>query len=275
MVSAEQKDTQSIVFVVLGETEHELELAREMTKDTDICTSIFVEIGAAEHSLNAALDQCSACRMVVIAAHKNGKMLQNVLTLTKLAKERGLIAIVKTPHCGRTHEEFLATESLTMEHLTSCADCILLTPIMHDNALCEANVGTQFYRDVQCFQQYLTDVLDGNNFICLDFEDISSVLKDSGFAYFGAASITGVDTAERKTHIKHMEILPIDILSKAKSVIMHIVGSYDIGLEEVEAAGELVQPYLHPDGVLVFGAAFDDELRSKVQVSILTTGIID
>ena len=264
-----KNDMHPIVFVVMGGTEYELEQAREMLPDTEICTSIFVESNTAEHSLNTALDQGSACRMVVLVTHENGN-IQNALALAKLAKERGLIAVVKTSHCGRTPEEFLATESLTMEHLASCADCVLLN---HKNTLCKKNDRTQFYLDVRSFQQYLTAMLDGNNFICLDFEDISSVLKESGFAYFGAASITGTDTAERKTRIECMEPLPRDILAKAKGVIMHIIGSYDIGLEEVEAATELIQPQTHPDAIIVFGAAFDDELRSEVQVSVLAAGI--
>lgn len=247
----------------MGKTEHELVQARKTMPDTEICTSIFVALNTAETSLNAALDQCSACRMVVIVAHENGNMLQNALALAQFAKERGILAVVMTPNFGRTPTEYLAEQSLTMEKLLSQTDCVLW--------VAEEN----FYQDVRSFQQYLTAMLDDNNFICLDFEDISSVLEGSGFAYFGATSITGVDTAERKARIKYMETLPRDILEKAKGVVMHIVGSYDIGLEEVEAAGELIQPRMHPDGILVFGAAFDSDLRQGVQVSVLASGMTD
>lgn len=261
MKTMSQNDTHPILFVVLGKTEHELVQARETMPDTEICTGIFAELGTAEHSLNAALDQCSACRMVVIAAHENGNMLQNALALAQFAKERGILAVVMTPNFGRTPTEYLTEQSLTMEKLLSQTDCVLWAA--------EEN----FYQNVRSFQQYLTAMLDDNNFICLDFEDISSVLEGSGFAYFGTTSITGVDTAERKARIKYMETLPRDILEKAKGVVMHIVGSYDIGLEEVEATAELIQPQTHPDAIIVFGAAFDEDLRSKVQVSILAAGI--
>ena len=260
-----QNNTQSILFVVLGETMHELELARGILCDTEICTNIYLEDNgyAVEQSVISAMNRLAACRMVVIAAAKGGAMLQGALKLAKLAKDRGLLAVVETPYYGKVQTESLSVRPISLKELMTQTDCMLCA------------TEDQFYHDVQRFQLYLTSVLDGNDFIYLDFDDISSVLKDSGFAYLGEASFTGVDIAARKLGMASVELLSRDILANARGVIMHIVGSEDIGLEDVEAVVGMVQSHTHPDGVLIFGAGFDSDLHQEIRVSVLAAGFRD
>ena len=265
MEKVKQNHTQSILFVVLGETTHELEKARGILNDTEVCATIYLEKGedTLEQSFVAALDEYPDCRMVVITVSGDGMILQDAMVLAKLAKERGLLTVVETPRCGRTPAEYLAEQSLSMEELLAHTDCVLWA------------TGEEFYGDVQRFQQYLTTVLDGNDFIYLDFDDISAVLKNSGFAYLGAATIKGVDTAARKEHMTAENILPVESLKRATGVIMHITGSDDIDLADVEAAAEIMQTHTHPDSVLIFGAGFDSDLHHEIQISVLSAGIID
>lgn len=264
MKTMNQTNTKSILFVLLGETTHELEMAREVLNDTEVCATICSEKGedAIEQSFVTALDEYPDCRMVVITVSGDTIILQDAMVLAKLAKERGLLTVVETPRCGRTPAESLAEQSLSMEELLAHTDCVLWA------------TGEEFYDDVQRFQQYLTTVLDGNDFIYLDFDDISAILKNSGFAYLGAASIKGVDTAARKACMAAEKIMPTEILERANGVIMHITSSNDIGLEDVEAVAEMIQPHTNPDGVLIFGAGFDSELHQEIQVNVLATGIV-
>ena len=263
MTTMNQNNTQSILFVVLGETTHELEMARAILNDTEICATIYLEKGedTLEQSFVTALDEYPDCRMVVITVSGDGIILQDAMVLAKLAKERGLLTVVETPCCSRTPAEYLADQSLSIEELLARTDCVLWA------------TGEEFYHDVRCFQQYLTSVLDGNDFIYLDFDDVGTILKDSGFAYLGAASIKGVDTAARKACMAAEKIMPTEILKRANGVIMHITGSNDIGLEDVETVAEMIQPHTNPDVVLLFGAGFDSYLNQEIQISVLAAGI--
>lgn len=263
MKTMNQNNTESILFVVLGETTHELEMARGILNDTEVCASIYLKKGedTIEQSLVTALNGYPDCRMVVVATSGNGTTLPEALLLAQLAKKRGLLAVVEIPCGGRTPAEYLANQSLLMEELLAHTDCVLWA------------TGEEFYHDVQYFQQYLSTVLDGNDFIYLEFDDISAVLKNSSFAYLGAASIKGVDTATRKACMAAEKIMPTEILKRANGVIMHITGSNDIGLEDVEAVAEMIQPHTNPDGVLVFGAGFDSYLNQEIQISVLAAGI--
>lgn len=61
----------------------------------------------------------------------------------------------------------------------------------------------------------------------------------------------------------------------AHGVLINIVGSTDIGLEEVEQAASLVQAAVHPDANTIFGAAFDETLDDEISVTVIATGFED
>jgi cell division protein FtsZ len=58
----------------------------------------------------------------------------------------------------------------------------------------------------------------------------------------------------------------------AHGVLINITGSEDMGLEDVEAAANLVQEAAHPDANIIFGATFDDTLQDEIRVTVIATG---
>ena len=51
-----------------------------------------------------------------------------------------------------------------------------------------------------------------------------------------------------------------------------VTGSSDMGLEDVEAAADLVQEAAHPDANIIFGASFDETLQDEIRVTVIATG---
>ena len=45
-----------------------------------------------------------------------------------------------------------------------------------------------------------------------------------------------------------------------------------MGLEDVEAAANLVQEAAHPDANIIFGATFDNSLDDEIRVTVIATG---
>jgi cell division protein FtsZ len=45
-----------------------------------------------------------------------------------------------------------------------------------------------------------------------------------------------------------------------------------MGLEDVEAAANLVQEAAHPDANIIFGATFDDTMQDEIRVTVIATG---
>jgi cell division protein FtsZ len=61
-------------------------------------------------------------------------------------------------------------------------------------------------------------------------------------------------------------------LDGARGVLVSIVGSMDMGLDEVEVAAGLVQSAAHPDANIIFGASFDDSMNDEIRVIVIATG---
>ena len=58
----------------------------------------------------------------------------------------------------------------------------------------------------------------------------------------------------------------------AHGVIVSVIGSDDIGLDEVETAATMVQQAAHPDAHIIFGAFIDENMDDEIRVVVIATG---
>lgn len=115
--------------------------------------------------------------------------------------------------------------------------------------------------------------MGNTDMICLDFVDVSSILKNAGgLAYMTTSSAIGqmrAETVVKETLLKLMMKTPIN---RAHKALVHITGCTDITLEEIETVATLMYQMLHPEASFLFGASFDEELENEIRVSIIITG---
>ena len=120
--------------------------------------------------------------------------------------------------------------------------------------------------------QSISDLIKNTGFINLDFADVSAVMKDAGRAHMGVGRAAGKNKAEEAAKMAISSPLLETSINGAKGVLVNVTGSMDIGLEEVETAANLVQQAAHPDALIIFGAAFDEELEDEIRVTVISTG---
>jgi cell division protein FtsZ len=106
----------------------------------------------------------------------------------------------------------------------------------------------------------------------LDFADVSAIMRDAGYAHMGVGRAAGKDKAEEAARMAISSPLLETSINGAKGVLINIIGSPDIALDEVEKAASLVQQAAHPDSNIIFGAALDDSLEDEIRVTIIATG---
>lgn len=111
--------------------------------------------------------------------------------------------------------------------------------------------------------------------ICLDFTDVSSILKNAGLAYMATSSATGQMMAESAVKETILNLMMKTPINRAHKALVHITGSMSIKLEEIETVATLVYQTLHPNASLVFGASFDEEFENEIRVSVIITGLGD
>ena len=120
--------------------------------------------------------------------------------------------------------------------------------------------------------QSISDLIKDTGFINLDFADVTAIMKNAGMAHMGVGRAAGKGKAEEAAKMAISSPLLETSINGAHGVLVNVTGSMDIGLEEVETAANLVQQAAHPDALIIFGAAFDEELEDEIRVTVISTG---
>jgi len=107
--------------------------------------------------------------------------------------------------------------------------------------------------------------------INLDFADVTTIMKDSGYAHMGVGVASGRDKAAEAANLAIKSPLMETSIKGARGVIVHVSGSPDLELEDVYHAAELVESEAHPDVNLIFGAGFDDSMEDEIRVTVIAT----
>ncbi len=118
----------------------------------------------------------------------------------------------------------------------------------------------------------ISGLIKDTGFINLDFADVTTIMKDAGYAHMGVGKASGKNKAEEAARAAVSSPLMETSIDGARGVLVSIVGSMDMGLDEVEAAAGLVQQAAHPDANIIFGASFDDSMDDEIRVIVIATG---
>ena len=118
----------------------------------------------------------------------------------------------------------------------------------------------------------ISELITVPGFINLDFADVTSVMKDAGFAHIGTGSAAGKDKAAEAAREAISSPLLETSIDMAHGVIVSVIGSDDIGLDEVETAATMVQQAAHTDAHIIFGAFIDENMDDEIRVVVIATG---
>ena len=121
----------------------------------------------------------------------------------------------------------------------------------------------------------ISELITVPGFINLDFADVTSVMKDAGFAHIGTGSAAGKDKAAEAAREAISSPLLETSIDMAHGVIVSVIGSDDIGLDEVETAATMVQQAAHPDAHIIFGAFIDENMDDEIRVVVIATGFVN
>jgi len=121
----------------------------------------------------------------------------------------------------------------------------------------------------------ISGLIKDTGFINLDFADVTTIMKGAGYAHMGVGRAAGKNKAEDAARMAVSSPLMETSIDGAHGVLINISGSYEMGLEDVEAAANMVQEAAHPDANIIFGASFDESLEDEIRVTVIATGFED
>ena len=120
--------------------------------------------------------------------------------------------------------------------------------------------------------QSISDLVEQTGFVNLDFEDVSAVMKDAGYAHMGIGSGTGKDKAIDAARNAVSSPLLETTIAGARGVIVNITAAEDITFEEAELASTTITEAAHPEAEVYWGLVFDPEMNDEMKITVIATG---
>ena len=198
--------------------------------------------------------------------------------VAEIAKERGIltVGVVTKPFAFEGRRRMDAAMK-GIEELKNKVDSLVIIPndrlqYATDEKITFANAFAIADDVLRQAVQSISDLITTTGLINLDFADVTAVMKDAGLAHMGVGRAAGKNKAEEATRIAVNSPLLETSIQGAQGIIVNITGPLDMGLDEVEAAANMVKEVAAEDALFMMGAAFDETLEDELRVTVIATG---
>jgi len=242
------------------------------------------EIGkrSAEESRNNIAKAIEDADMVFITAGMGGGTGTGAApTVAEIAREAGILTVgVVTKPFKFEGKRRMDQANVGVKDLLGRVDSLLIIPndrlkFATDQKVTLANAFEIADDVLRQAVTSISDLIKNTGFINLDFADVTCIMKNAGFAHMGVGHAAGKGKAEDAARMAVASPLMETSINGARGVLINITGSEDMGLEDVEAAANLVQEAAHPEANIIFGATFDDSMQDEIRVTVIATGFED
>jgi cell division protein FtsZ len=120
--------------------------------------------------------------------------------------------------------------------------------------------------------QGISEVITLPGIINLDFADVRKIMGEAGPALLAIGRGRGDNRAADAARAAIASPLLDVSIEGARGVLFNVVGGKGLGLQEINAAAEVISSTVDPDAEIVFGAAIDESLGDEVKVTVIATG---
>lgn len=199
--------------------------------------------------------------------------------IAKTAKEFGMltVGIVTMPFQfeGKRRKQF-AEEGLA--NFKKNVDCLL---VISNEKIKEAygnmSLRTAFSEAdsiLTVAAKGIAEIITVPGYINVDFEDVKTVMTNSGVALMGSATATGEDRAIKAAQLALASPLLNDSdIRGAKNILLNITsGKNEVLMDEISVITEYIQDEAGVNADMIWGNCFDESLDEELSVTIIATG---
>jgi cell division protein FtsZ len=121
----------------------------------------------------------------------------------------------------------------------------------------------------------IAEIITVSGYVNVDFEDVKTVMKDSGAAVMGSATISGEQRALKAAEISISSPLlnNTDILG-AKKILLSITSGEqaELQMDELSEITDFIQERAGDEAEVIFGHGVDPNLGEAINVTVIATG---
>ncbi len=269
--------------LVKTKAERKLLIGKKLTKGMGAGSDIKVGEEAAIESKEEIRHMLSDAQLVFITCGLGGGTgTGSIATIAHEAREAGAltVGIVTLPFSseGKTRMKN------ALEGLAKLKKVTDTTIIIHNNKLLSVAPDLPLNMAFRVSDEVLAGATKGivemvtkPGMVNIDFADLRSVLKDSGYAVIGTGE--GLPSGNTSRAIIALEnavkspLLDAD-LSTAKRALVNIVGGESLTLREAESIFQEVASRIKDDALLKWGARIDPDMqREALKVMLVVSGV--
>ena len=239
------------------------------------------EIGrkAAEESredINKALE--GADMVFITAGMGGGTGTGGAPVVAQIAREMGILTVgVVTRPFGFEGKKRMEQANAGIDQLKENVDSLIVIPnerlkYVSDQKISFKNAFEIADNVLHQAVASISELITVPGLINLDFSDVTSIMKGAGFAHMGVGSAAGKDKAEEAAKMAIQSPLLESSINGAHGVILSVIGSEDIELDEIEQAASMIQAAAHPDAHIIFGASISEDADDEIRVVVIATG---
>ena len=238
------------------------------------------EIGkkAAEESADMIQDIIKDADMVFVTCGMGGGTGTGAApVIAKMAKEKGILTVgVVTKPFKFEGKPRMKNALAGIEELKKSVDTLIMIPNQKLLQIVDkkTTIPDAFRKADEILQQAvqgITDLINVNSLINLDFADVRTVMKDKGIAHIGIGYGKGDNKAEDAVKQAISSPLLETTIAGSSDIIFNITG--DISLMDTSEAAEYVQELAGDDVNIIFGARYDENMADEVVITVIATGL--
>ncbi len=261
--------------------ERRLQLGAQITQGLGAGSMPEVGRAAAEESISDLETALDGMHMVFIAAGMGGGTGTGAApVIARAARDKGILTVgVVTKPFSFEGARRMRSADAGIEELQKHVDTLIVIP--NQNLFMVAEAKTTFIEAFRMADEVLqqgvrgiTDLMVRPGLVNLDFADVRSVMRDAGKAMMGTGEAEGEGRALAAAQQAIANPLLDGVsMAGARGVIISISGGEDLGLYELQEAGDHIRELVDSEANIIWGSAFNPELSGKIRVSVVATGL--
>ena len=121
----------------------------------------------------------------------------------------------------------------------------------------------------------IAEIITCPGFINVDFEDVRTVMSNSGVAIMGSFTASGENRARKAVEgALNSPLLNNNDISGAKNILVNITSgeSLEVTMDEMNLVNEYVQEMAGNNADLIYGVAVGPEMGEAISVTVIATG---
>ncbi|MDR2166722.1 MAG: cell division protein FtsZ [Clostridiales bacterium] len=240
------------------------------------------EIGAkaAEESREELLTAITGADMLFVTAGMGGGTGTGAAPIiAKLAKSMEILTVgVVTKPFAFEGKPRMDNALKGIDELSKSVDTLLIIPneklmqIMDETAPFKAALKKADEVLMQAVQG-ISSLISSPGIFNLDFADVKTIMKDRGVAHIGIGRASGKNRAIQAAEAAVNSPLLETSIKGAYAVLVNIMGSEDITMHDINAAGDFVRESTGiEEANIIFGSSINDDLKDELIVTVVATG---